>query len=183
MNRELIIKDVSILSALLLSLLLWSSLVKAEEAVASIRLSLPLSGVIQEVWVKQGDRVKQGARLLRLDPRRFQYRLAAAEANLQVAEADREDSRRILAEQIDLFERMVTTENELRSAKLTAARVDARIAELQAVRDEAALNLELSELRAPRDGTILQRLAQPGEVTIAEQQPPVLLLLGREVSP
>ncbi|HIJ21936.1 MAG: efflux RND transporter periplasmic adaptor subunit [Gammaproteobacteria bacterium] len=152
-----------------------------DRPVTPIRLSLPVSGVVQEVLVKVGDRVKKGATLLRLDPRRFQYQLAAAEAALRVAEADFEEAERDLNFQKELLERMVTTENEMRTARLNGVRAEAAVAALIAARDEARLNLELSELKAPKDGVVLERHYHPGEVINSEQQqPPLLIRFGVE---
>ena len=146
-----------------------------DRPVTPIRLSLPVSGVVQEVLVKVG------ATLLRLDPRRFQYQLAAAEAALRVAEADFEEAERDLNFQKELLERMVTTENEMRTARLNGVRAEAAVAALIAARDEARLNLELSELKAPKDGVVLERHYHPGEVINSEQQqPPLLIRFGVE---
>ncbi len=159
----------------LLVLLLNFSVV-AEEQGRTVELGLPLSGVVQQVLVTQGDPVKAGALLLKLDPRRYQYRLNRAQAVLQAAQVELEDVELELNNQLDLFERMVTTESELKRAKRAAARVRAAVAQREAERDEAALELELTTLKAPLDGVITERLAEPGEV-ISSHHPATLLLL------
>src|SRR5271154_1690948 len=53
---------------------------------AKLAVSTDVSGIVSEVTVKEGQRVKQGEILLRLDQRPFQIALAGAKANMaQVA--------------------------------------------------------------------------------------------------
>jgi RND family efflux transporter MFP subunit len=159
-----------------LLMLLWSLTAAAEGPERRIELGLPLDGVVQEVVVEAGQQVRQGAVLLRLDPRRYQFRLNHAEALLDASRVELEDVELELKNQIELFERMVTTESELKRARRAAARVRAEIAQHQAMRDEAALELEWTVLKAPLDGVVVERFAEPGEV-ISSHHPATLLLL------
>jgi membrane fusion protein, multidrug efflux system len=69
---------------------------------AKEELSTDVSGIVAEVPVKDGERVRQGQVLLRLDPRRFQIALAGTEADLaQTAlslRAMQQDYRRMLTD-------------------------------------------------------------------------------------
>lgn len=163
--------------ALLLAALSFS-VVAEQDPLTPVELSVPVSGVVKQVVVRVGEEVNAGQLMLRLDPRRFEIRLRGAEAALQEAEVELADAQRNLLNEEDLFERMVTTENDLRLAQQAVDRVRARIGQRQAARDEAALDLELSVLRAPQGGVVLERHAEPGEVVSARTHPPILLVLG-----
>ncbi len=67
---------------------------------AKLTVSTDVSGIVAEVPVKEGQRVKTGDVLVRLDPRQFQIALAGAKANLvQIAltmEAMKRDYQRML---------------------------------------------------------------------------------------
>ena len=153
--------------------------VTAEQVpLASVELAVPVSGVVQKVLVESGDSVEAGQLLLQLDPRRFEIRLRGAEAALQEMRVELGDAQRNLLNEEDLFERMVTTENALRLARQAVERIHAKIGQREAIRDEAALNLEFCALRAPQAGVIVERRAEPGEVVSSAIQPPVLLILG-----
>lgn len=156
--------------------LLFSFTVLAQEQGRMVELGMPLSGVVQQVLVTPGQQVKTGELLLKIDPRKYQYRLKRAQAALQVAQVELEDVELELNNQLDLFERMVSTESELKRAKRAAARVEAEVAQREAERDEAVLELEWTQLKAPLDGVISQRLAEPGEV-VSSHHPTTLLLL------
>ncbi len=166
--------------------LLWlflglSSVTSAQEAVSEsegrlVELSIPLSGVVHRVLVEAGQLVEQGEVLLKLDARRYQYRLNHAQAVIEEIQVELEDLELELNNQLELFERMVTTETELKRAKRRVAQARAQLAQRQALRDEAQLNLELTTLVAPINGVVAERYAEPGEV-ISEESPVPLLLL------
>ncbi|WP_437207166.1 HlyD family secretion protein [Planctomicrobium sp. SH664] len=54
----------------------------------NIAIGTNLPGIVAEVFVKEGDRVSQGARLFRLDDRQERARLKVAEAQLAQAQAE-----------------------------------------------------------------------------------------------
>ena len=164
----------------LVVLLWWSLPLSAGESARHVELSLPVSGVVEQVLVDAGQSVKRGDTLLILDARRYQIQLNYAEAALQAVMVDLEDAELELSNQLDLFERMVTTESDLKEAKRVVAKVRAEILQQKALRDEALLNVEQTVLKAPRDGVILKRHAEPGEVHVIRDRATTLLLLGVE---
>ncbi len=151
-----------------------------EEAVQqrTVRLALPLSGVVESVLVEPGARVEKGQTLLRLDTRRYEIRLRAAEAGLNEIEVDLAEAALELSRQQELFERLVTTESDLNEAQRAVSRLKAQMIQREAVRDEALLDLERTVLNAPRDGVVLERRVEPGEVVSDQAAPQVLILLG-----
>lgn len=159
-----------------IALLLMGPL-QAEEEGRSVALGMPLSGVVAQVLVEEGQQVTVGTVLLKLDPRRYQYQLQFAEAALKELQVEQEDLQIELEQQLELFERMVTTESDLKRAKRKAAVIEAKIAQKQALRDIAALDLERTTLKAPLDGIVSRRLAEPGMVVSQEGEPVTLLIL------
>ncbi len=163
-----------------LGMLLFSAIAQAESTPTPIALGIPLSGVVQQVMVEAGDRVESGQELLRLDPRRYQIRMRRAEAQLEQVEAELRLAEEELADEQDLFERLVTSERGLRDAQHRVATIRAQVEQRRAERDEAALDLELSVLRAPLAGVVLERRSSPGEVVSGSDHPQILILLGVE---
>lgn len=170
MNRKVIGPLVGLLGVLM------NPMIHAQEQGRTIELALPLSGVVQQVLVEAGQRVQRGELLLKIDPRRYQYRLNRAEAALKAVQVEAEDMALELSDQLELYERMVTTESELKRVQRAAAKVDAQVAQRAAERDEAALDLEQTVLKSPLGGVVVQRLAEPGEVLSRHHPAPVLLL-------
>jgi RND family efflux transporter MFP subunit len=133
-------------------------------------------GVVKEVFVQEGDIVKANQVLARqedddarLSRNRVAAQLAQTEAQIPVLEvqltaADREEKRlaRLIAQDAtsqQLYEQAQDNTRQL-SAQLNAQK--ASIALVRAQLAEANYQMELYVIRAPTDGTIVRRYANPG---------------------
>jgi multidrug efflux system membrane fusion protein len=144
-----------------------------------VPLGVPVSGVVQSVAVRPGDRVAAGARLLNLDPTPFDASLTAARARLEQAEADWAEAERAFQRTQELYDRGVLATVELDHAKLDHTR--ARTA-LEVARSDVAVaqyRLDKSSLVAPFAAWVVAVDAEPGQVIASALQPPTLLVLGR----
>lgn len=166
-----------------LFLLLVMSLAGAEEYTANLQVGRQLtlgtlvSGVVQEVKVRPGQKVVQGELLLQMDQREFQARLRHAQAQVALAnslfaEALREEQRAL-----ELYERGLLSDHELQKAQIEKLEAESR--KYAAVADlvQARLNLERSQITAPVDGRILEVRAWKGQPlqNAFEIQPLILL--------
>ena len=133
-------------------------------------------GVVKEVFVQEGDEVKAGEILARqedddarLSRNRVAAQLAQAQAQAPILEvqleaAVREESRleRLIADNAtsqQIYEQAQDNTRQLR-AQLEAQK--ASIALVRAQLAEANYQMELYVIRAPTDGTIVRRYANPG---------------------
>ncbi len=144
-----------------------------------VPLTTPVSGVVKEVYVQVGQRVKKGDRLLALDDTRLKARVMEAEAGVMRAGQEAEEAERELKRAEDLYARGVSSTTELDAAKLKHARVTAGAREAEARLIIARKDLEDSVLKAPFDGVIRGREAEPGMYVPAQLDPPTLILLGK----
>lgn len=126
-------------------------------------LTFTVPGVLQELSVVEGDEVKAGDVLARLDQRDFQNDVNAAQAQFNVANADFQRAENLLAQ--DAISRSAV--DQARSAKDVA----------QATLNNAQKRLEDATLRAPFDGAIAVINVEAFE-TIGAQQP-VMTLQGQ----
>lgn len=133
-------------------------------------LSLPVSGVVDEVSVRLGQIIKQGESLLKLDTRRVKAQLQAARSRLSRFKPGRDEAKRELDRAIELFDRTVLSEVELQQAKIDFAEKDAALQEAQAEATEAALNLEYSELKAPFELVVLNVHVIKGQAVVNRLQ-------------
>lgn len=132
------------------------------EAVDSVEIRPRVSGYIQEVRFKSGQKVKKGDLLFLIDPRTRQAALDRAEADLRRAQSSLDNAKAEAAR----AERLLTTkaiskeESDTRAWKLT----DAQAVQLaaQAARESARLELEFCEVRSPIDGRVSRALVTPG---------------------
>ena len=125
-----------------------------------LRLGFKLAGVVQEVLVREGDRVARGQLLARLDDLDARSMVRAARAARDKAKRDAERAERMAKE----------------GALATSLRDDAQsqleAAEAQLAQAEDAL--ERTRLRAPIAGTVFMRTAEAGE-TLDAGTPVVIL--------
>ncbi|MBI1340814.1 efflux RND transporter periplasmic adaptor subunit [bacterium] len=147
-------------------------------------------GIIEEVMVQEGDLVKAGDILARQDDREARLRRDRARAELQQAEAqlpvldvqlkaaEREAGRleRLLAETAvssQAYEQAVDLVRQL-TAQMTAQRAVVNLS--RAAVNEAEFQVELYLVRAPTDGRIVRRYANPGSGASTLQVTPLFQL-------
>ena len=144
---------------------------------ADIALTTRVSGVVDQVLVKAGQRVSKGAVLLRLDNTILQARLDEATAEQARAQADEADAKRDLERMQELFDRTVSSTTELDASNLRYTRAQAALSAAQARRVIAQKNLSDADLKAPFDGVVSAVPGAPGTVVAADCQPRTLVLL------
>lgn len=142
-----------------------------------VELTTRVSGSVETVLVRPGQRVKKGAVLLRLDRTVLRAQLDEAEAEHARALADDADAKRELGRAQELFDRTVSSTSELDAAGLRAARAKAALSVSQARRVIARKNLADAELKAPFAGVVRAVPGAPGTVVTADCQPKPLVLL------
>lgn len=113
-------------------------------------LSFKIGGVVAEVPVRAGERVRRGQILARLDPVEIDAQVAQAQSALAKARRDTDRVARLQAEKVATLEQAqnAKTGMELAEAQLRVAEFNRRFATIE----------------APADGRILRRLAEPSEL-------------------
>jgi HlyD family secretion protein len=122
------------------------------------------TGRLEYLGVQEGDRVKKGQLIGRLEDQDVMAALARAIADLQLAKADSEDAHRTFERQKALFASGLTSKAELEGTEARFKRVLASIMSAKASVSSAEVALENTRIRAPFDGTVLTKNADVGEV-------------------
>ncbi|HEB60034.1 MAG TPA: efflux RND transporter periplasmic adaptor subunit [Gammaproteobacteria bacterium] len=143
-----------------------------------VALSIPVSGVIHEVGVETGARVKKGTVLAKLDPRPFALHVRAARARLKSRKLQRDEAQRELGRARELYERTLLSDHDLQLATIGYETAEADYQLAVASLKQAELDREYSTLRAPFNAIVVQRLAVVGQTVAASMQPPVLFVLA-----
>jgi membrane fusion protein (multidrug efflux system) len=120
------------------------------EPLRTIGINSQLSGALTGVYVEEGDVVRAGQVLARMDSRELQAQLAAADAELEVARRAAERARNLHEQQI-----ITSAEYERDEAAYRAA---------QASRDQLRTRVGYATIRSPIAGTVLQKLAEAGDI-------------------
>lgn len=143
-----------------------------------------VNGLVEEVRVREGDRVTQGSPLVRLRQDDLQQQLEQAKRgievaveNLLLAGVNRADAETNLLRAESLFARQINTQADLDAARtaVDAARASegvgaARQRELAAALEVVGRQLAKRVIEAPFDGVVLRRFVEPGQSVIAGQE-------------
>lgn len=153
----------------------WDEYTGRFEAVDSVEVRARVSGYLTEIAFKDGQMVKKGDLLFRIDSRPFAADLAAARAELNGALAALASARDEDKRGQKLLERQALSkeEAERRTRALREAEAAANAARARA--DQAALNLEYSEIRAPISGRVSDRAVSQGNLVNGGAQGGTLL--------
>lgn len=144
-----------------------------------VELSPRVSGIVREVAVNAGDRVKKGQALLSLDATVYEAGVAESRAAVTRFTAEAAEAKRDLDRITELYDRTVVSTSELDQAKLRHARAKAQLDGAQARLRADRKNLADSVLRAPFDAVVVTRLAEPGQSVAVGLQPQPLLVLAK----
>lgn len=149
---------------------------KADVEGGLIQVAARRAGIVRDVLVQEGEAVTEGQVLARLED--DEPRLTAARARAEVAQAQsqialiqvelstaRREHERLQALAPSNFvagQRLDQAQDTIRQAEARLAAQRAAVATAQARLNEAEYDLELSVIRAPADGVIVRRYANPG---------------------
>jgi len=122
------------------------------------------TGRLEYLGVVEGDRVKKGAVIAKLEDDDIKASLDQAKANLRLTEAELKDASQTLYRQKTLLEKGLSTQAEFDAAEARHQRVLAGIEVAQASVAVAEVALENTLIRAPFDGTVLTKNADVGEI-------------------
>jgi HlyD family secretion protein len=149
---------------------------KADVEGGIIQVAARRAGVVREVLVQEGEDVVRGQVLARLEddePRLAAERAAAevaqAQAQIALLQVERDSAQREFRRLQDLAasnfvaaQKLDQARDAIRTAEARIAAQRASIATAQARLNEARYDQELSVIRAPADGRIVRRYANPG---------------------
>ncbi len=122
------------------------------------------TGRLVYLGFKEGDQVKKGQIIARIESADMEATLAQTKADLLATKADKFDTEQTLERAKKMIERQLISQAEFDAAKARYDRVAATIASREASVRAAEVQLENTLIRAPFDGTILTKNADIGEV-------------------
>ena len=158
---------VRLVPAVLISPAQASSVVIASGYVVAQRKAAVASkatGRLVYLGVVEGDRVRQGQVIARIENGDVQAQVAQAQANVQLGVADLQDARRSMEREKQLLDSNLSTQAAFDAAQARYARVTATIDVAKASLAAAQVALENTVIRAPFAGTVLTKNADVGEV-------------------
>lgn len=122
------------------------------------------TGVMVYLGVVEGDKVKKGQIIARLDDRDIQAQLDEAKSGLQLYQAQLNEVQNSYNREKELFSRGLSSQQNLDQTETTYNMLLANIEIAKARIQEAEVSLENMIIRAPFDGTVLTKNAEVGEI-------------------
>jgi HlyD family secretion protein len=130
----------------------------------TVEVKSKASGEILQLHAETGEVVKRGAPLVRIDARNARNALAQAQADLDVAKAKLANSTSQKRRADELFQSRSITEQEHEQALLDYADARSAVVRSQVDVDNARIQLEDTDVRAPITGTVLEKDVERGQV-------------------
>src|SRR5262249_47768769 len=131
-----------------------------------ISIGVRVPGRIDAYEAQEGDFVRKGDVLVRLDDRDYQAALRRAKADLELAQANLLLKRKQVERMRDLHGRGLVATQNLDVAQNELAVPPAPVHQAEAEVASAYVNLDYTKLTAPTDGIVLAKLKEVGEIAV-----------------
>lgn len=134
------------------------------EPTTIVEVKSKASGEIKAVPIQVGDEVRRGQLLVHVEETELRQTLAQAEADLDVARARLSTAEAALRRAQEMLRTQVITDQEYEQASLEHANARAQLVRAQAALEIARERLTEATVRAPIDGTVIEKNAEVGQV-------------------
>lgn len=133
------------------------------KAVRTAQVKAKVAGELRGLTVREGEAVRAGQVLGRIDPAEYEARVRQAQEQAAAAQAQLDIAERSLQNNRALVDQGFISRNALDTSVSNAAAARAALQQARAGVDLARKALGDTVLRAPIDGVVAVRAAQPGE--------------------
>lgn len=133
------------------------------KAVSSALVKARVAGELQDMTLREGDIVKAGQIVARVEPTEYEARLRQAQQQAESAKAQVDIAKRSFDNNRSLVDQGFISKTALDTSSASLASAQANFQAARASVEVAAKALADAVLRAPISGLVSQRLAQPGE--------------------
>jgi multidrug efflux system membrane fusion protein len=146
------------------------------EASSTVSVKARVDGQIVALNFKEGQEVKKGAVLFRIDPRPFEAAMQQAEANALRDAAARNQARSQENRYKELLEKNFVSKEAYAQIATNAQVAEANAKASQAALQNARLSLEYCTISSPIDGYVGKVLLQVGNLVKANDVAPLLII-------
>jgi HlyD family secretion protein len=132
------------------------------EARRSVNVSPKRGGVLESLFVDEGDRVRQGQPIALMDSGDLRQRELELDAQVRLAEAEDSRARSEYERRRKLFEQGAISQDDIQLFQTRAITARASLEAARKRSSQRAVERQELTIRAPFDGVITQRFADPG---------------------
>jgi membrane fusion protein, multidrug efflux system len=142
----------------------------------TVELGFDDNGVISEILVEEGDPVREGQVIAKLDSSVLEAEKRATEARLAAAEAELKFNRNELDKKESLFAKNAVSDTDLKKAALEVDKSKASIEYIRAEILTAEAKLKRRILHAPTSGLVAQKHVEVGSVIMPNSNKVITLI-------
>ncbi len=164
-------------------------------ALVTVQVGTQVSGTVQKLFADFNSPVKKGQLIAKIDPQLFQAAVAQARANdeaaagsLIKAQAQELDAGRQFERQKNLLDRKLiaqadydTAQANLEVARGQTAAARGTVAQAKAALSQAQVNLNMTAILSPTDGTVISRSVDVGQTVAASLSAPTLFVIAKDL--
>ena len=161
----------------------WDEYTGRFVAIETVEIRARVSGFIDTVHFKEGQIVKQGDLLFVIDPRPYRITVEQAKADVDRAKAKLEIATLDVQRATPLVRSQTLTEREFDTRRSIERDAAAQVASSEAALQQAQLNLEWTEVRAPISGRISDKRVDAGNLISGGQAGATLLTVIVSIDP
>jgi multidrug efflux system membrane fusion protein len=146
------------------------------EAYQTVAVKARVDGQINTVNFREGDPVRRGEVLFRIDPRPYEAALRQAEANALRDAAGRDQARSQDRRYQELLEKNFVSKEAYAQIRTNAATAEATAKASEAALENAKLNFDYCTITSPLDGYVGKVLLQAGNMVRANDANPLAVI-------
>lgn len=151
-------------------------------AVTTVDVGTQVSGIISKLYADFNSVVKAGNIIAQIDPTFLDQAVKDAQANLDRATAQSNQSGRIFERTKTLYEKKLESHANYDAALANAEADKATLKSAQAQLDKATLNLQYATIYAPINGVVINRQVNVGQTVAASFSSPTLFTIANDLS-
>jgi multidrug efflux system membrane fusion protein len=161
----------------------WNEFTGRFVAVASVEVRARVSGFIDSIDFKDGQVVKQGDLLFVIDPRPYKLAVEQSTADVERAKAKLDLATLDVERAEPLVRNQTLTGREYDTRRSTQRDAAAQVTSAEATLNQAKLNLEWTEVRAPTAGRVSDKRVDAGNLISGGQVGATLLTVIVSIDP
>jgi HlyD family secretion protein len=129
-----------------------------------IEIKSKASGRINETPIEEGEFVKKGDLICRLDPTDIQAEVDQAQADLDIADAELKTAQNTFDRRLQLFDKSLISIEEKDQSGLALAQAKGKMVRARTSLNQANVRLSETIVKSPIDGIILQKYVEAGQI-------------------
>ncbi len=146
---------------------------------AEIKVYAVVMGKVQKVFVKEGDRVKKGELLVKIEDRLYEAKRKQFLGQLKAAKGSLYKVKRDYDRLKELFDRDLLSLTRLEDQKAKLDEVEGRIDEIKAKIEEVVVLKSYTEIRSPVKGRVKALLVEEGSYVNGVQVPHAVVIIEK----